>query len=139
VVAVLVTSACSGTAEAPATSSSAPSASASSTSAQPSPSESSTSASPSPTLDPEAQKAAAFQLCGTVLALSAGFIGQVAPSQLEEGRVAVDAAREAYVDDGSGLLQKADAVIAAVDDATTPKVITTSQELAAACKGVAPE
>jgi hypothetical protein len=111
----------------------------SSSSAEPTPSESSSSASASPSLDPELQKAAAFQLCGTVLALSAGFIGQVDDAQLAEGRTAVDDARAAYVDDGSGLLEKADAVIAAVDDGTAPKVITTSKELATACRTVAPE
>jgi len=82
--------------------------------------------------------AAAFQLCGTSLALAAGFVGQVAPEQLNEGKVAVDAAREAYTDDGSGLLQIVDTLVTAVEDADSATVISSAQELGEACKAYTP-
>jgi hypothetical protein len=101
-----------------------------------------TSAAPEPTgtLGPnlDANTAAAFQLCGTSLALAAGFVGQVAPEQLAEGKTAVAAAREAYTDDGSGLLQIVDTLLAAVEDADQATVITSAQELGDACQDYTP-
>ncbi len=90
---------------------------------------------PSSSVPPEL---AAFQLCGTVLGLAAGFIGQVAPDQLDEGRAIAEQARAEYVDDGSGLAQKADAVLAAVEFADQTKVVTSSKAFADACKAVNP-
>lgn len=90
---------------------------------------------PSSTLPP---KLAAYQLCGTVLALAAGFVGQVAPDQLDEGMVVAKQARAEYVDDGSGLAQKADAVIEAVEFADQTKVVPASKTFADACKSVDP-
>ncbi len=140
---VLLLAACNGgstdtasTSAAPSSSSASPSAS----SASPSPTSTSPSASATPTVSPSGPgaKAAAFQLCGTALALSAGWIGQVSAEQLAEGRNAYADAREAYTDDGSGLLQKADAVVAAVDAQDTPTVITTAKALGTACRAFDP-
>lgn len=104
----------------------------------PSPTQGQTSQPPSlgPTID--TGKLAAFQLCGTSLALAAGFVGQVAPEQLAEGKTAVAAARAEYVDDGSGLLQLVDELVAAVEDADSATVITTAQKLGEVCKSFDP-
>ncbi len=126
------------TSSAPATSaapsSSTPSSTPTSASPSASPSEEPT-AGPSSTLPP---KLAAYQLCGTVLGLAAGFIGQIAPDQLDEGKKIAEQARADYVDDGSGLAQKADAVLDAVEFADQTKVVTSSKALADACKQVDP-
>lgn len=90
---------------------------------------------PTTTLPP---KLAAYQLCGTVLALAAGFVGQVAPDQLDEGRLVAEQARADYVDDGSGLAQKADAVLEAVEFADQTAVVTSSRAFADACTSVDP-
>jgi hypothetical protein len=120
------------------------------TSAEPSsstPSSIPTSASPSasaseePTAGPSSAlppQLAAYQLCGTVLGLAAGFIGQIAPEQLDEGNKIAQQARAEYVDDGSGLAQKADAVLDAVEFADQTAVVTSSKALANACKQVDP-
>lgn len=92
-------------------------------------------AGPSSTLPPQL---AAYQLCGTVLGLAAGFIGQIAPEQLDEGQKIAQQARAEYVDDGSGLAQKADAVLDAVEFADQTTVVTSSKALADACKQVDP-
>lgn len=109
-------------------------------SAAPSPEPTSAAPEPSGSLGPtlDSNLAAAFQLCGTSLALAAGFVGQVAPEQLAEGRTAVEAARAGYVDDGSGLLQIVDQLLAAVDDADQATVITSAQELGEACQQYSP-
>ena len=137
--AALMLAACDSGGSPTATSSSAaPSASSTSASASPTPASTtptaSASASGSPTPSGPGGVVAAFQLCGTALALSAGWIGQVSAEQLAEGRNAYADARDAYTDDGSGLLQKADAVVAAVDAQDTPSVITTAKDLGAACR-----
>lgn len=90
---------------------------------------------PSSTLPPTL---AAYQLCGTVLALAAGFVGQVAPEQLDEGRKVAEQARAEYTDDGSGLAQKADAVLDAVEFADLAKVTAASKAFADACRSVDP-
>ena len=92
-------------------------------------------ASPTSTLPP---RLAAYQLCGTVLGLAAGFVGQIAPEQLDEGKKIAQQARADYVDDGSGLAQKADAVLDAVEFADQKKVVTSAKALADACKQVDP-
>ena len=53
-------------------------------------------------------------------------------------RDAVAAARAEYVDDGSGLAQKADAVIDAVEFADQTKVVPAAKAFADACKSVDP-
>jgi len=73
-----------------------------------------------------------------VLALAAGFVGQIAPDQLDEGMAVAKQARAEYVDDGSGLAQKADAVIDAVEFADQTKVVPASKAFADACKSVDP-
>jgi hypothetical protein len=126
------------TSSAPATSAEPSSSTPSSTptSASPTASESEEpTAGPSSTLPPQL---AAYQLCGTVLGLAAGFIGQIAPEQLDEGKKIAEQARADYVDDGSGLAQKADAVLDAVEFADQTKVVTSSKALADACKQVDP-
>ena len=92
-------------------------------------------AGPSSTLPPQL---AAYQLCGTVLALAAGFVGQIAPEQLDEAQTVAQQSRDDYVDDGSGLAQKADAVLAAVEFADQTKVVSASKAFADACKQVDP-
>jgi hypothetical protein len=124
----------SATSSAPATS--AEPSSSTPTSASPTASESEEpTAGPSSTLPPQL---AAYQLCGTVLGLAAGFIGQIAPEQLDEGNKIAQQARAEYVDDGSGLAQKADAVLDAVEFADQTAVVTSSKALANACKQVDP-
>lgn len=138
---MLLLAACNGGSSDAASTSAAPSsstASPSASSASPSPTTPSPSATPTESPSGPGAKAAAFQLCGTALALSAGWIGQVSAEQLAEGRNAYADARDAYTDDGSGLLQKADAVVAAVDAQDTPKVITTAKELGTACRAFDP-
>lgn len=73
-----------------------------------------------------------------MLALAAGFVGQVAPEQLDEGMAVAKQARSEYVDDGSGLAQKADAVIEAVEFADQTKVVPAAKAFADACKSVDP-
>lgn len=129
------------TSSAPAPTSASPSASP--TTSTPAPATSSASVTPSeePTPGPSSTlppELAAYQLCGTVLALAAGFVGQVAPEQLDEGMAVAKQARADYVDDGSGLAQKADAVIDAVEFADQTKVVPASKALAEACKSVDP-
>jgi hypothetical protein len=139
---VLLLAACGG-GDATEPSSSAPTTSASAASSSSAPTSSSAPPSPSgtsPTSGPSGPGSiiAAFQLCGTALGLSAGWIGQVSAEQLAEGRNAYAEARDEYADDGSGLLQKADAVVAAVDAQNTPEVIRLAQELGTACQSVNP-
>lgn len=143
---LLVTvTACTGGADPVATSSAPGSSSAAATSSAPAtqsgsatPSET---ASEEPTLGPTTSvppELAAFQLCGTVLGLAAGFIGQVAPEQLAEGKAIAEQARAEYVDDGSGLAQKADAVLDAVEFADQAKVVSSARIFGDACKLVDP-
>ncbi|MGD9956156.1 MAG: hypothetical protein AB7V23_08830 [Candidatus Nanopelagicales bacterium] len=73
-----------------------------------------------------------------MLALAAGFVGQIAPDQLDEGRKVAEQARAEYVDDGSGLAQKADAVLDAVEFADLAKVTASAKALADACSSVDP-
>jgi hypothetical protein len=144
---VLITAtACTSGGEPAATSSAPTSSSTTSVSSTPTTSASATepsspTASSEPTKGPSSSvppELAAFQLCGTVLGLAAGFIGQIAPEQLDEGRAIAEQARAEYVDDGSGLAQKADAVLAAVEFADQTKVVATSKAFADACKAVNP-
>lgn len=137
--------ACGGSGSDAPSSSLAPPASTSAAPTQPSASEPASSPTPSQTSQPpslgptiDTGTLAAFQLCGTSLALAAGFVGQVAPEQLAEGKAAVAAARAEYVDDGSGLLQLVDELVAAVEDADSATVITTAQKLGDVCKSFDP-
>lgn len=132
------TSSATTPAPAPSSSTAAPGSESASASASASASETATGEAtqgPTTTLPP---KLAAYQLCGTVLALAAGFVGQVAPDQLDEGRLVAEQARADYVDDGSGLAQKADAVLEAVEFADQTAVVTSSRAFADACTSVDP-
>lgn len=142
---LLTVTACTGGTDPVATSSAPGSSSAAATSSAPaSPSASDTpseTASEEPPLGPTTSvppAIAAFQLCGTVLGLAAGFIGQVAPEQLAEGRTIAEQARAEYVDDGSGLAQKADAVLEAVEFADQAKVVSSARAFGDACQLVNP-
>jgi len=142
---LLTVTACTGGGDPVATSSAPGSTSAAATSSAPAtPSGSATpseSASEEPTLGPTTSvppELAAFQLCGTVLGLAAGFVGQVAPEQLAEGKTIAEQARAEYVDDGSGIAQKADAVLEAVEFADQAKVVSSARVFGDACQLVNP-